>query len=298
MYHTLDQHTPVLIQGITGRMGKFHASLMRKYGTNIVAGVTTRGSASIQDDIPVYTSCNDAVKAHQVVASVVMVPPMDVLEAVKEAISAGIKLIITIAEGVPVHDALKISNLIKEANVTWLGPSTPGLVIPGKIKLGFLPDIAIASGSVGVMSKSGTLSYEVCNRLRICGVGQSAWIGVGGDPVKGTRFADLIEPMLAMPDTNSLLVIGEVGGNEEEEFAERLIELNPSVPVFALLAGREAREGISMGHAGALVMGETGSIYSKTRALESAGVHVFRSINELAQKVPEFLGKSVIATNK
>ncbi len=290
MFHTLDQHTPVLIQGITGRMGRFHTSLMRKYGTNIVAGVSYRGTETVQNGIPVYSSCGDAVRARQIVASVVMVPPMKVLPAVQEAVAAGIQLIVTIAEGIPVHDALKISRIVREAGAAWIGPSTPGLVVPGKIKLGFLPDVAIARGPLAVISKSGTLSYEVCHRLRMAGVGQSAWVGVGGDPVKGTRFADLAEPLAAMPETRGLLLIGEVGGDEEEAFAERLEKADLGIPVFALIAGREAKEGISMGHAGALVMGNTGSIDSKTRALEAAGVHVYRSIGDLEKSLPGLMG--------
>lgn len=293
MLHTLDQHTPVLIQGITGRMGRFHTALMRRYGTNIVAGVSYRGSETEQDGIPVYSSCGEALRARQIVASVVMVPPTKVLPAVQEAVAAGVRLIVTIAEGIPVHDALKISRIVKEAGATWIGPSTPGLVLPGKIKLGFLPDVAIAPGPLAVMSKSGTLSYEVCHRLRMAGVGQSAWVGVGGDPVKGTRFADLVEPLTAMPGTRGLLMIGEVGGNEEEAFAERLSGAGPDIPVFALIAGREAKEGVSMGHAGALIMGETGSMASKTRALEAAGVHVYRSIDDLTKRLPGLLRADV-----
>lgn len=290
MFHTLDQHTPVLIQGITGRMGRFHTALMRRYGTNIVAGVSYRGEQAIQDGVPVYMSSQTAVQHHRIVASVIMVPPMKVLAAVQEAVAAGIQLIVTIAEGIPVHDALKISRIVRDAGATWLGPSTPGLVVPGKMKLGFLPDVAIAPGPLAVMSKSGTLSYEVCYRLRAAGIGQSAWIGVGGDPVKGTRFADLAEPLAAVPGTRGLLLIGEVGGDEEESFARRLSEVNLGIPVFALIAGREAKEGVSMGHAGALVMGSTGSLASKTRALEAAGVHVYRSIGELTKSLPGLLG--------
>lgn len=295
MFHTLNQDTPVLIQGITGRMGRFHTSLMRQYGTHIVAGVSYRGDETTQDGIPVFPSCEAAARTHHIVASVVMVPPLKVLPAVQEALAAGIRLVVTIAEGIPVHDALKISRLVREAGATWLGPSTPGLVIPGKMKLGFLPDVAIAPGPLAVMSKSGTLSYEVCYRLRLAGVGQSAWVGVGGDPVKGTRFADLIEPLSAIPGTRGLLLIGEVGGDEEESFAERLAQSDISIPVFALIAGREAKEGVSMGHAGALVMGSTGSLASKTRALEAAGVHVYRSISELTQSVPGLLGAETAA---
>lgn len=286
MFDVLDGSTPVLIQGMTGRMGRFHTALMREYGTNIVAGVSYRGgSAEAVDGIPVFASCVEAAKAHRITATVVMVPPLQVRAAVEDALAAGIRLIVTVAEGVPVHDALAISAKVRRAGALWVGASTPGLCIPGKVKLGFLPNIALKPGPLGVMSKSGTLSYEVCYRLVQAGVGQSAWVGVGGDAVKGVRFADLVEPLARISGTRGVLLIGEVGGDEEEAFAAHLRTLDLQIPVFALIAGREAKEGVSMGHAGAMILGDKGSLASKKRALESAGVQVFDAIAPLVESV-------------
>lgn len=286
MFDVLDGSTPVLIQGMTGRMGRFHTALMREYGTNIVAGVSYRGgSAEEVDGIPVFASCVEAAKAHRITATVVMVPPLQVRAAVEDALAAGIRLIVTVAEGVPVHDALAISAKVRRAGALWVGASTPGLCIPGKVKLGFLPNIALKPGPLGVMSKSGTLSYEVCYRLVQAGVGQSAWVGVGGDAVKGVRFADLVEPLSRISGTRGVLLIGEVGGDEEEAFAAHLRTLDLQIPVFALIAGREAKEGVSMGHAGAMILGDKGSLASKKRALESAGVQVFDAIAPLVESV-------------
>jgi succinyl-CoA synthetase alpha subunit len=215
---------------------------------------------------------------------------LGVLDAVHEAIAAGIELIVTVAEGVPVHDALKIKAATREAGVSWVGPSTPGLAIPRKLKLGFLPNVSLAPGSLGVMSKSGTLSYEVCYRLVDRGFGQSLWVGVGGDSVKGLRFADLAPMFAADPATNGIVVIGEIGGREEEELAEALVAARCDKPVFALLAGRSALEGVTMGHAGALIQSDVGTIATKTAALRRAGAQVFPRIRDLVDAVAATFG--------
>jgi succinyl-CoA synthetase alpha subunit len=284
----LDRNTPVLVQGITGRAARVHTGLMRGYGTRIVAGTSAgksaRRDASV-DGIPVYADCAAAVQASGAIASIAMVPPLAVQEAVREAIEAGIKLVVTIAEGVPVHDALRIKRMADAAGVQWVGASTPGLCIPGQMKLGFLPDVALRPGRLGVMSKSGTLSYEVCYRLARRGIGQSAWIGVGGDLVKGTRFADLLPYFAGRGDTDAVLVVGEIGGTEEEELAEAIARESFGKPVFALLAGAQAREGVTMGHAGALVHGRSGTLASKQEALRRANARVHTSIQELVEDV-------------
>lgn len=283
MHLDIDGTTPILIQGITGRTGRSHTRLMRAYGTNVVAGI----SASVQefDGIPVFATCREAVRATGARASVAMVPPFSVLAAVEEAIEAGIRLIVTIAEGVPVHDALRARRRARAAGATWIGASTPGLCIPGQVKLGFLPDVALRPGPLGVMSKSGTLSYEVCYQLARRGIGQSAWIGVGGDQVKGTRFAELVPFFAARHDTEALVVVGEIGGTEEEQLARALAETGYDKPVFALIAGAAAREGVTMGHAGALIHGTSGTIASKRAALEAAGAEVFDSISGIVEAV-------------
>lgn len=285
MIADLTAATPVLVQGITGRMGRSHAGLMRAAGTRIVAGTAPRPTPEGVDGVPVFTSCAAAVAATGAVASVVMAPPETTRAAAEEAIAAGIRLVVTIAEGMPVHDALALGRSARAAGATWLGASTPGLALPGVMKLGFLPEVALAPGGVAIMSKSGTLSYELGYRLVQAGLGQSLWVGVGGDPVKGTRFADLLAPFNADPRTTAIAVVGEVGGTEEEEFADLLAVTPGSKPVYALIAGREAKQGVAMGHAGALTFGSAGTLASKTARLEAAGARVFSTIEGMVEGV-------------
>ena len=281
MIGSLSRTTPVIVQGITGRMGRSHAALMRAYGTNIVGGTSTRADTKDVVGVPVFASCADAVLATGAVASVAMAPPEETWGAVQEALAAGIKLIVTVAEGVPMHDAIKIGRAVRRAGAIWVGASTPGVAVPGECKLGFLPDVCLNPGPLGIMSKSGTLSYEVGYRLARDGLGQSIWVGVGGDPVKGVRFADLLPVFFDDPGTKGIILVGEVGGTEEEECAAAYARLGARKPLYALIAGREAKEGVSMGHAGALVHGEFGTIESKTKQLAAAGARVFTSIESL-----------------
>ena len=290
MIGSLSRGTKVIVQGITGRMGRSHAALMRTYGTNIVGGTSTRTDVKEAAGVPVFASCADAVAATGAVASVAMAPPEETWAAVQEALAAGIKLVVTVAEGVPLHDAIKIGRAARCANAVWVGASTPGLAVPGECKLGFLPDVCLNPGAVGIMSKSGTLSYEVGYRLAREGLGQSIWVGVGGDPVKGVRFADLLPVFFDDPRTKAIVLVGEVGGNEEEECAQAYARLGAAKPLLALIAGREAKEGVSMGHAGALVHGEFGTIESKARALTAAGAQVFGSIEALIGRCKQDLG--------
>jgi succinyl-CoA synthetase alpha subunit len=284
MIRSLSSRTPVIVQGITGRMGRSHAALMRAYGTNIVGGTSTRADMPEAAGVPVFGSCGDAVLATGAVASVAMAPPEETWPAVQEALAAGIKLIVTVAEGVPLHDAVKIGRAVRRAGATWVGASTPGLAVPGECKLGFLPDVCLNPGPIGIMSKSGTLSYEVGYRLAREGLGQSIWVGVGGDPVKGMRFADMLPIFFDDRRTKGIVLVGEVGGAEEEECAEAYARLGPRKPLYALIAGREAKEGVSMGHAGALVHGESGTLESKTRRLTEAGATVFSWIDDLIER--------------
>ena len=283
MIGQLSRHTPVIVQGATGRAGSVHVRRMREYGTSIVAGVSARAGTSDVDGVPVFADCRAAVAATGAQVSVVMVPPLGVLAAVEDALAAGIKLMVTVAEGIPVHDALRVGRLARDAGATWVGASTPGLAIPGEMKLGFLPNVSLKPGPLAMMSKSGTLSYETGYRLAGIGLGQSIWVGVGGDPVKGVRFADLIDTFEADPRTKGVLLIGEVGGNEEEEFADALAKLPDHKPVYALVAGRGAKEGVAMGHAGALTFGHVGTYASKKQRLEAAGVRVFATIDALIE---------------
>ena len=283
MIGTLSRTTPVIVQGITGRMGRTHAALMRAYGTNIVGGTSARTDTTEAAGVAVFANCGEAVAATGAVASVVMAPPLETRVAVEEALAAGIRLVVTIAEGIPLHDALKIGRAVRDAGATWIGGSTPGMAIPGEIKLGFLPDVCLRPGLFAIMSKSGTLSYECGYRLVQAGLGQSIWVGVGGDQVKGVRFADLLPVFFADARTHAILLVGEVGGSEEEECADALRRLGVRKPVYALIAGREAKEGVSMGHAGALVMGEAGTLSSKVQRLSEAGARVFGAIEPLIE---------------
>lgn len=281
--------TPVLIQGITGRTGRRHASLMRAYGTRVVGGVSPSraeaGTGDVEDGIPIFATCREAVRRTGAVASLQMVPPLNAMAAVEEALDAGVRLIVTTAEGMPAHDALKAARMVRGRGATWIGPSSPGVAIPGRMKIGFLPDVSLTPGPLGVMSKSGTLSYELCHRLGRRGIGQSAWVGVGGDAVKGTRFADLVPFFQADASTKALLVIGEIGGDEEEGLADALARHAFPKPVFVLLAGSTAPEGVTMGHAGAMVYGSKGSVRSKTEALGAVGARVFVTMRELVEGV-------------
>ena len=286
-----DPSVPVIIQGITGRAGRTHTQLMQRYGTNIVGGVAASASASLEPigGIPVFTSCREAVARTGARASLLMVPPLGVLAAAEDALAGGIELLVCITEGVPIHDALKVVRRVRERGAVLIGPSTPGLAVPGRMKIGFLPDAALKPGPLGVMSKSGTLSYEIGYRLAQCGIGQSLWIGVGGDAVKGARFADLVPLFNAHPATEALLVIGEIGGTEEEDLAEALTRSRLSKPVFALLAGATAPEGITMGHAGALIHGTRGTAASKIAALGAAGVRVHATMRAIVEDVVQTL---------
>ena len=281
----IDRSTPVIVQGITGRAGQLHSRLMMQYGTRIVGGVSPGARLREVNGAPVFSNCREAVEATGAKASVLFVGAVQLLDAIKEALDAGIRYLVTPTEGVPVHDALKAWHLAREAGAVWVGGSTPGMAIAGEIKLGFLPDDSLKPGRLGLMSKSGTLSYEAGYRLALKGVGTSVWVGVGGDPIKGTRFADLVPFYAADAGTGAVLIIGEIGGNDEEEFAAALAAQQFSKPVFALVAGRSAPEGVTMGHAGALVHGAHGTFAAKRAALESAGVTVFGSLNEMVEGV-------------
>ncbi|MGH8701219.1 MAG: succinate--CoA ligase subunit alpha [Burkholderiales bacterium] len=279
----VDRSTPVIVQGITGRAGQLHSRLMRQYGTNIVGGVSPGARSREVNNVPVFADCAEAVAKTGARASVLLVGAMQLLEAMRDAVSAGIRYLVTPTEGMPVHDALKAWKLCRESATVWVGASTPGMAVPGEAKLGFLPDDSLKPGSLGLMSRSGTLSYEAGYRLAQRGVGTSVWVGVGGDPVKGTRFADLVPFYAADPQTEALLIIGEIGGADEEEFAQALSAQRFGKPVFALIAGSSAPEGVTMGHAGALVHGNHGTYAAKRAALGTAGVTVFGSLNEMVE---------------
>lgn len=274
---------PVIVQGMTGRAGRTHTLSMQAYGTNIVGGVSPRDEEV--GGLRVFRTCAEAAAETGAVASVAIVPPLALLPAILEAAEAGIRTIVTISEGMPIHDAVRAKEAVTAAGARWIGASTPGIAIPGRMKLGFLPDVSLAPGRLGVMAKSGTLSYEVCHRLVERGLGQSLWVGVGGDPVKGTRFADMLPFYAQDSGTDALVIVGEIGGTEEEELAAAMIAQRFAKPVYALVAGQAAREGVTMGHAGALIHGKTGTVESKAAALRGAGAQVFTRIRDLVEAV-------------
>jgi succinyl-CoA synthetase alpha subunit len=286
----VDRSTPVIVQGITGRAGQLHSRLMKQYGTNIVGGVSPGAKSREVNGVPFFSNCSDAVARTGAQASVLLVGAMQLLEAMQDAVDAGIRYLVTPTEGMPVHDALKARKLCRDTGTVWVGASTPGMAVPGEAKLGFLPDDSLKPGPLGLMSKSGTLSYEAGYRLAQRGVGTSVWVGVGGDPVKGTRFADLVPFYAKDPQTRALLIIGEIGGDDEEEFAQALSAQRFTKPVFALIAGRSAPEGVTMGHASALVHGSHGTYAAKRAALETAGVRLFASLNEMVEEIRAKLG--------
>jgi succinyl-CoA synthetase alpha subunit len=281
----IDRNTPVIVQGITGRAGQMHSRLMKQYGTRIVGGVSPSAKTAEVAGVPVFATCADAVAGTAARASVLLVGAFDLLSAMEDAVAAGIRYLVTPTEGMPVHDALKAWKLCRDAGAVWIGGSTPGMAVAGEAKLGFLPDDSLKPGTLGLMSKSGTLSYEAGYRLAQRGVGTSVWVGVGGDPVKGTRYADLVPFYAGDPGTAALLIIGEIGGSEEEEFAQALAAHRFSKPAYALIAGRSAPEGVTMGHAGALVHGSHGTYAAKRAALEAAGVTVFSSLSEMVEGI-------------
>lgn len=281
----IDRDTRVILQGISGRAGRLHSRLMKEYGTHLVGGVSPSKDVKDINGIPLFPDCASAVKATGATVSVALVGAYDLLDAMREAVAAGIKMIVTPTEGMPVHDALKAKRLTQDAGVLWIGGSTPGMAVAEVAKLGFLPDVSLKSGPLGLMSKSGTLSYESGYRLALRGVGTSVWVGVGGDPVKGARYSDLVPFYAADAQTRGLLIIGEIGGHDEEDFADALKTYAFNKPVFALIAGRTAPEGVAMGHAGALTYGSHGGYAAKRAALEAAGVTVFDTLNAMVEGV-------------
>lgn len=269
----IDQNTNVLVQGITGRDGSFHARQMIADGTKVVAGVTPGKGGQTMDAVPVYNSVKDAAAAHRIDATVIFVPAPYAAAAVHEAVDARVPLIITITEGVPVLDMLGAYNAVQAAGLRLIGPNCPGLISPGKCKIGIMPAHIHLPGRIGVISRSGTLTYEVVYNLTKHTLGQSTCIGIGGDPVIGTTFVDALELFQADPDTDAVVVIGEIGGEDEERAAE-FVKTKMNKPVVGFISGRTAPPGKRMGHAGAIISGGKGTSEAKVAAFEAAGIPV------------------------
>lgn len=272
-----DAKTPVVVQGITGKEGSYWTRHMRDLGTNVVAGVTPGKDGMEQDGIPVYGHVADAVERHGAKASMIFVPPRFTKGAVAEAVDAGVKLIVTIADGIPLHEMAEIRTLAKENGAMVIGGNTSGVISPGIAMMGCFPywiERVYKKGRIGIMTRSGSLTNEVTSMVVAAGYGVSTLVGVGGDPVPGTRFAELLPYYEADPDTDAVVIIGELGGTMEEEVAELMKQGTFTKPLVAFLGGRTAPPGVRMGHAGAIATGGKGSVKDKIEALESAGALV------------------------
>ena len=266
---------PVIVQGITGKFGTRHTNLMIEYGTNIVAGVTPgKGGQKFEDSVPIYETAKEAVDATGAKISIMFVPAKFFLGAAKDALEAGIKLLIAIPEHVPVQDAMKTIELAKQKGAIMIGPNTPGVMIPGLIKIGIMPASPFKFGNVAVLSKSGTLLYEISNNLSTSGFGQCITLGIGGDPINGTRLIDAFDMVKDYPNLDGIVVVGEIGGDAEEVFAQKIIDENFKKPIVAYVAGRKAPKEKRMGHAGAIVMGNYGSAESKITMFSKANIPV------------------------
>ncbi|MDQ2768003.1 MAG: succinate--CoA ligase subunit alpha [Gemmatimonadota bacterium] len=272
----IDKTSRVLIQGITGRDGSFHARQMREYGTAVVAGVTPgKGGQSFDGEVPIFDTVADAVAETKANVSVIYVPPPFAADAMMEAAEAGVALIVCITEGVPVLDMTRVYPFVKEHGARLIGPNCPGLITPGESKVGIIPGGICTPGNVGVVSRSGTLTYEVVDQLTRAGIGQSTCVGIGGDPINGTSFIDVLEAFENDPKTRAIAMMGEIGGTDEQE-AARFVHDKMKKPVIGFIAGQTAPPGRRMGHAGAIISGSAGTAAEKLEAFEQAGMGIAR----------------------
>jgi succinyl-CoA synthetase alpha subunit len=285
----VDRDTRLVVQGLTGREGSFHGLRNRDYGTNVVAGVTPGKGGQSVDGIPVFDTVAEAVGKAGANTSMVFVPARFATDAIYEAVDAGIQTIVCIAEGLPAHEMLRVYNYIRPRGITLLGPNCPGALSPGKANVGIIPGEIFREGSVGLVSRSGTLTYQIGHELTQLGLGNSSIVGIGGDPVVGSSFTDVLEKFEADEETETVVMVGEIGGDEEEK-AARFIAAEMSTPVLAYIAGFTAPPGKTMGHAGAIISGSSGTAQAKKEALEAAGVRVGTTPTEVAQLVAEAAG--------
>jgi succinyl-CoA synthetase alpha subunit len=284
----VDKNTRLLVQGITGREGEFHSLQMIEYGTNVVAGVTPGkgGQTACEGQVPVFDTVREAVAETGANASIVYVPARFAADAILESADAGIRLIVCIAEGVPVVDMIKVKAFLDQKGARLVGPNCPGLLTPGEAKVGIMPGHIATPGPVGVVSRSGTLTYEVVYALTAKGIGQTTCVGIGGDPIIGTRFIDVLAAFEADPKTEKIVMIGEIGGNDEEIAAQYIAE-KMSKPVVGFIAGRTAPPGKRMGHAGAIIQGGEGTAAAKIAALEAVGVRVAEHPEQIADMIAD-----------
>jgi len=285
----IDKDTRLLVQGITGREGSFHTRQCVAYGSNVVAGVTPGKGGQSLDGIPVFNTIGEAVDHTGANASLIFVPSPFAADAIMESAAAGLGLTVCITEGIPIKDMLKVVPLLKRKNCCLIGPNCPGVISPGRCKAGIMPGQIHKEGSVGVISRSGTLTYEVVYQLTQSGLGQSTCIGIGGDPIIGSSFVDMLKLFDQDPDTQGVVLIGEIGGNDEETAAE-YIKDHFSKPVVGFVAGLTAPPGKRMGHAGAIISGSGGTAAEKIAAMRKGGIHVVEHLGELGKEASEVFG--------
>lgn len=282
----VDKNTRLMVQGITGREGQFHTLACKAYGTNVVAGVTPGKGGQNVEGIPVFNTVAKAIRETGANAAMVFVPPAFCADAILESIEAGIPLIVAITEGIPVMDMLKVKNYLTNSKSRLIGPNCPGIITPGQCKIGIQPGHIHTPGPVGIVSRSGTLTYEAVHQIGRMGIGQSTVIGIGGDPVNGTNFIDCLAAFQADPETKAIIMVGEIGGSAEEEAAE-FIQKNVTKPVVGFIAGLTAPPGRRMGHAGAIISGSSGTAQGKIKAMKAAGITVVENLGEMGEIAKE-----------
>ena len=283
----VNKETKLLVQGITGREGQFHTRQCIAYGTNVVAGVTPGKAGQKMDDVPVFNTVKDAVEETGANASMIFVPPPFAADAIMEAADAGVAMIVAITEGIPVLDMMKVKNFIQDKPCRLIGPNCPGIITPGECKIGIMPGPTHKPGGpIGVISRSGTLTYEVVHQLTQKGIGQTTCIGIGGDPVNGTNFIDCLEAFQDDPDTKGIVMVGEIGGDAEEKASEFIVD-QVTKPVVGFIAGLTAPPGRRMGHAGAIISGKSGTAQSKIQTMKNCGIHVCENLGTFGELCAE-----------